>query len=110
MTPDLRLLPAALAAWAVALAGLHLGWPAATALGVAGAGAVVAGARARRRWSAGVLGAGGVAAALALVIGGHAWTAGHHPVHLAADRGAACLLYTSPSPRDRTRSRMPSSA
>ena len=26
------------------------------------------------------------------------------------DRGWACLLYTSPSPRDRTRSRMPSSA
>ena len=25
-------------------------------------------------------------------------------------RGEACLLYTSPSPRDRTRSRMPSSA
>jgi len=25
-------------------------------------------------------------------------------------RGHACLLYTSPSPRDRTRSRMPSSA
>ena len=25
-------------------------------------------------------------------------------------RGIACLLYTSPSPRDRTRSRMPSSA
>ena len=24
--------------------------------------------------------------------------------------GIACLLYTSPSPRDRTRSRMPSSA
>ena len=24
--------------------------------------------------------------------------------------GKACLLYTSPSPRDRTRSRMPSSA
>ena len=24
--------------------------------------------------------------------------------------GVACLLYTSPSPRDRTRSRMPSSA
>ena len=28
--------------------------------------------------------------------------------HLAA--GVGCLLYTSPSPRDRTRSRMPSSA
>ena len=25
-------------------------------------------------------------------------------------QGNACLLYTSPSPRDRTRSRMPSSA
>ena len=27
-----------------------------------------------------------------------------------ARRGAACLLYTSPSPRDRQKSRMPSSA
>ena len=27
-----------------------------------------------------------------------------------ADYALACLLYTSPSPRDRTRSRMPSSA
>ena len=26
------------------------------------------------------------------------------------EKAAACLLYTSPSPRDRTRSRMPSSA
>ena len=26
------------------------------------------------------------------------------------ERGITCLLYTSPSPRDRTRSRMPSSA
>ena len=26
------------------------------------------------------------------------------------NKGKACLLYTSPSPRDRTRSRMPSSA
>ena len=29
---------------------------------------------------------------------------------LAAARGIACLLYTSPSPRDATLSRMPSSA
>ena len=29
---------------------------------------------------------------------------------LLADLANACLLYTSPSPRDRTRSRMPSSA
>ena len=31
-------------------------------------------------------------------------------VQVLAARYAACLLYTSPSPRDRTRSRMPSSA
>ena len=37
----------------------------------------------------------------------------HHPIDdLPADDlyGEVCLLYTSPSPRDRTRSRMPSSA
>ena len=32
------------------------------------------------------------------------------PVVEKGGRDAACLLYTSPSPRDRTRSRMPSSA
>ena len=31
-------------------------------------------------------------------------------VALEDDSGITCLLYTSPSPRDRTRSRMPSSA
>ena len=35
---------------------------------------------------------------------------GTHALGLAADIGVSCLLYTSPSPRDRTRSRMPSSA
>ena len=35
----------------------------------------------------------------------------HHPkVDLRTQKSMACLLYTSPSPRDRTRSRMPSSA
>ena len=34
-----------------------------------------------------------------------------HLIALAvSERADACLLYTSPSPRDRTRSRMPSSA
>ena len=35
-----------------------------------------------------------------------------YSLQLAADEAASniCLLYTSPSPRDRTRSRMPSSA
>ena len=32
------------------------------------------------------------------------------PVTLAAAAGYVCLLYTSPSPRDRQKSRMPSSA
>ena len=32
------------------------------------------------------------------------------PLLAAAVEGDSCLLYTSPSPRDRTRSRMPSSA
>jgi len=37
--------------------------------------------------------------------GGHAWQIG-----IIKDARGGCLLYTSPSPRDRTRSRMPSSA
>ena len=32
------------------------------------------------------------------------------PLKSIADEALVCLLYTSPSPRDRTRSRMPSSA
>ena len=32
------------------------------------------------------------------------------PAYLVNDHVSTCLLYTSPSPRDRTRSRMPSSA
>ena len=32
------------------------------------------------------------------------------PRHVPEGEGWVCLLYTSPSPRDRTRSRMPSSA
>ena len=34
----------------------------------------------------------------------------HHTRHHAIAEEIGCLLYTSPSPRDRTRSRMPSSA
>ena len=35
---------------------------------------------------------------------------GEHPEMKGVDPEEDCLLYTSPSPRDRTRSRMPSSA
>ena len=34
----------------------------------------------------------------------------YHYAHIGNLRSYICLLYTSPSPRDRTRSRMPSSA
>ena len=38
-------------------------------------------------------------------------SAGRIALHVRVDeRSAACLLYTSPSPRDRQKSRMPSSA
>ena len=41
-------------------------------------------------------------------IGNLIYTSGHVPI--TEDVKYICLLYTSPSPRDRTRSRMPSSA
>ena len=37
-------------------------------------------------------------------------TENHHLLQQQLEQALACLLYTSPSPRDRTRSRMPSSA
>ena len=40
----------------------------------------------------------------------HGWVSGFYPVAFYAPKELSCLLYTSPSPRDRTRSRMPSSA
>ena len=48
-------------------------------------------------------GAGGIAAGVAERLAGGATADAHHEL-------VPCLLYTSPSPRDRTRSRMPSSA
>ena len=43
-----------------------------------------------------------------LYLAGIFWTLGYDTIYAHQDRD--CLLYTSPSPRDRTRSRMPSSA
>ena len=45
-----------------------------------------------------------------LVVGGGGVDCVLTPDHRACGGGNGCLLYTSPSPRDRTRSRMPSSA
>ena len=38
------------------------------------------------------------------------WLFPESPLYNGQEHNNACLLYTSPSPRDRTRSRMPSSA
>ena len=58
---------------------------------------------------------GGIFAAWELTyISGHRFTDPTQPPHLGGPMdyhlAMGCLLYTSPSPRDRTRSRMPSSA
>ncbi|MGB8962515.1 MAG: ComEC/Rec2 family competence protein, partial [Pseudonocardiaceae bacterium] len=87
---DLRLAPAALVGWAVVLAGLYLGSGVAAALGVAGL--LVAGAAALGGRSAVVIAVGGVAAALALVVGTQAWQVEHHPVRAAAARGSAAAV------------------
>ncbi|MGH4022499.1 MAG: competence protein ComEC, partial [Pseudonocardiaceae bacterium] len=92
--PDLRLVPAALAAWGMVLVGLHLGWAAAAVMGTAALLATLGAVHAAgdRRWMAGVLAAGGVAAATALVSGAHAGRMEHHPARVAAERGAAATV------------------
>ncbi|MDQ3760958.1 MAG: hypothetical protein M3460_04465 [Actinomycetota bacterium] len=87
---DLRLVPAVLAGWAVVLSGLYLGSLVAAALGAGGL--LLAGAAALRGRSATVLAVGGVAAALALVVGTQAWQVEHHPVRAAAERGSAATV------------------
>lgn len=96
---DLRLVPSALAGWAVALAGLYLGSGAAAALGVGGV--VVAGATVARGRSATLLAMGGVAAAVALVVGTQAWQLEHHPMRAAAERGmvATVVAHLGDDPR-----------
>ena len=43
-------------------------------------------------------------------ISGYTGGTSENPTYKEVVQGGTCLLYTSPSPRDRTRSRMPSSA
>ncbi len=87
---DLRLVPAAFAGWAVVLCGLYLGSLVAAMLGAAGL--VAAGAATLRNRSAVVLAIGGVAAALALVIGTQAWQVEHHPARAAAQGGSSAIV------------------
>jgi competence protein ComEC len=87
---DLRLMPAALAGWVVVLFGLYLGSWAAAALGAAGL--LAAGVAAVRGRSSTLLAVGGVAAALALVVGTQAWQVSHHPLRAAAARGSGATV------------------
>jgi competence protein ComEC len=86
----LRLVPAAVVGWSVVLAGLYLGSLAAAVLGAGGL--VAAGAAALRGRSAVVLAMGGVAAAVALVVGPQAWQVEHHPVRAAAEQGSTATV------------------
>ncbi|MGQ0778386.1 MAG: ComEC/Rec2 family competence protein [Pseudonocardiales bacterium] len=88
--PDLRLVPTALAGWAVVLAGLYFGSSAAAVLGAVGLLAAVAAALGRR--SPAVLAVGGVSAALALVVGAATWQVEHHPVRAGAAQGSVATL------------------
>jgi competence protein ComEC len=96
---DLRLVPAALAGWAVALTGLYSGSSAAAALGAAAL--LVAGAAAVRGGCAAVVAVAGVAAAVALGVGMQAWQVEHHPLRAAAQRGspATVVMRLSDDPR-----------
>ena len=51
-----------------------------------------------------------LACCLSLSLALPGFAAGSIPAQEEVAQGGDCLLYTSPSPRDRTRSRMPSSA
>jgi competence protein ComEC len=104
---DLRLVPAALGAWAAALVALWVGWVAAAVLAaggalitmlaaVAGKPAVVSGCVRPPRWwvraSAVLLAAGAATAAAALVAAVQAHRADTHPLRTAATSGAAATL------------------
>lgn len=92
LTQDFRLVPAAAAVWATALAGLFLSWQAAVLAGLA-AGAIGLAAWRRAWWTR--------TCAIALLISGpvaSAWVGGHvlraetHPLRLAANEGKTTTL------------------
>ncbi|GAA4939804.1 competence protein ComEC [Actinomycetospora succinea] len=96
--PDLRLVPAALASWGVAIAALTAGWGVALVLVVLAAVAAVIAAR-RARGSSGrsglravVVAAGGCTAAVGLVAGLGAFAVASHPLRPATGTGVSARL------------------
>jgi len=93
--PDLRLVPAALAVWAVVLVGIGLGPVAGVVvlLGCLLLAAVAAAPVARGvGWAGAVVAAAGCAAAAALVVTAHVLLVERHPLREPAERGAAAGL------------------
>ncbi len=95
--PDLRLVPAALAAWAVTLLGLGFG-PVAGAV-AALLGAAVAGAAWLRAWAPAVLAVAGCVGATGLVIGANTLLVAGHPLRDQAGRAATLQVVLSDDPR-----------
>jgi len=99
--PDLRLVPAALGAWASSLVGLRIGWEAALVL--AGLATLTVAATwsfrrgvGRRAWlvraAGAIVAAGAATVAVALVTAAHAHHADTHPLRAAAAAGAAATV------------------
>ncbi|OZM79003.1 ComEC/Rec2 family competence protein [Pseudonocardia sp. MH-G8] len=91
--PDLRLVPAALAVWAVMLLGIGVG-PVAGVVVLVASVLLVVGALRRRGavWSAAVLAAAGCAAAAALAVTAQVLLVERHPLREPAQRGGAAEL------------------
>ena len=101
MNADLRLVPAALAVWGVAVAGLAFGWPYAVLVGVfsAAAGGVVWQQGWARRVPAAVLCA--LASAAAVRVGLATYRSEQHPLRGAAAHGASAALRVELTDRPR---------
>ena len=89
--PDLRLVPAALAVWAVMLLGLGLGPWAGAVAAVCGVASMLLSRRGVRRGAV-VLAVAGCVTAAGVVISAHTLFVVTHPLHEQAQRGAAATV------------------
>ncbi|XVS65843.1 DNA internalization-related competence protein ComEC/Rec2 [Actinosynnema sp. CA-299493] len=90
MSPRAYLVPAALAVWATALAGLLWAWWAALAVGLV---AGVIGGPALRRWRPAAVAVAVAGPLAACWIGAQAHGAAHHPLRVEAERGTPATVH-----------------
>lgn len=93
---DLRLVPGAIAVWAVTIVGLHAGWQAPAVITVLACGGVFAGWLTRRRPGGRVL----IAASLLVIAAGsaiavRAHEVKHDPLRVAAERGTSATVHVT---------------